>query len=69
MSANLRIVNGRVYDPANGIDGEVREICIAGGKIVARAPAGARRIDAQGMDYSKLTPLLVEALKDLMDDE
>ena len=45
----MRIVNGRIYDPANGIDGEVRDLCIADGRIVAEAPEGARRIDAQGM--------------------
>ena len=49
MSAPIRIVNGRVHDPANGIDGQVREICIAGGKIVQSVPPGARKIDAQGM--------------------
>ena len=31
----LRIINGTVYDPANGIAGEVRDICVADGKIVA----------------------------------
>ncbi|MBV8210218.1 MAG: formylmethanofuran dehydrogenase subunit A [Burkholderiaceae bacterium] len=45
----LRIANGRVYDPANGVDGEVRDVCIADGKIVAAVPAQARRIDASGM--------------------
>jgi len=45
----LRIVNGRVYDPANGIDGEVRDVCIADGRIVADVAAQARRIDVQGM--------------------
>ncbi|MGF1612096.1 MAG: formylmethanofuran dehydrogenase subunit A [Kiloniellales bacterium] len=45
----LRIVNGRVYDPINGIDGEVREICVCDGKIVDQVPREARRIDAQGM--------------------
>ena len=30
----LKIAGGTVYDPANGIDGEVRDIWIAGGKIV-----------------------------------
>ncbi len=34
----LKISGGTVYDPANGIDGEVRDLWIAGGKIVA-APA------------------------------
>jgi len=45
----LRIVNGRVYDPANGIDGELRDVCIADGRIVADVAAQARRIDVQGM--------------------
>ena len=30
----LKIKNGRVYDPANGVDGEVGDICIENGKIV-----------------------------------
>ncbi len=45
----LRIVNGRVYDPANNIDGEIRDICVSDGNIVADVPAEARRIDARGM--------------------
>jgi len=45
----LRIVNGKVYDPANGVDGEVREICVKDGKIVESVPASARKIDAKGM--------------------
>lgn len=45
----LRIANGRVYDPANGVDGEVRDVCIAEGKIVADVPADAKRIDAGGL--------------------
>lgn len=45
----LRIVNGRVYDPANNIDGEVRELCIQDGRIVATVPPEAKRIDATGM--------------------
>ena len=49
MATPLRIINGRVYDPANGIDGEIREINVADGRIVAEAPAGARTIDAGGM--------------------
>jgi len=50
MSA-LRIVGGTVYDPAHGIDGVVKDLCIADGRIVADtdlAP-GARTIDATGM--------------------
>ena len=26
----LRITGGKVYDPANGIDGVVKDICVAG---------------------------------------
>jgi len=47
----LRISGGTVYDPANGIDGVVKDLCIADGCIVADtslAP-GARTIDATGM--------------------
>ena len=35
--------NGRVYDPANGLDGEVRDVCIRDGRIVADVPPEARR--------------------------
>ena len=31
----LRITGGKVYDPANDIHGEVKDICIKGGRIVA----------------------------------
>ena len=37
----LRITGGTVHDPANGIDGDVRDICIDNGRIVAVA---ARRM-------------------------
>jgi formylmethanofuran dehydrogenase subunit A len=49
MFNRLRIVNGRVYDPANGIDGEARDICIEDSRIVADVPLDARCLDAQGM--------------------
>jgi formylmethanofuran dehydrogenase subunit A len=45
----LRIAQGRVYDPANGIDGELRDVCLDGGKVVDELPAHAPRIDASGM--------------------
>jgi formylmethanofuran dehydrogenase subunit A len=38
-----------VHDPANHVDGEVRDICIEDGRVVASVPAGAPTIDAQGM--------------------
>jgi formylmethanofuran dehydrogenase subunit A len=49
MPATFRIVNGRVYDPINGIDGEVRDVCVQDGKIVENVPPEAKRIDATGM--------------------
>jgi formylmethanofuran dehydrogenase subunit A len=44
----LKIINGEVYDPAHNINGEVREICIKDGRIVASV-SGGRTIDAAGM--------------------
>jgi formylmethanofuran dehydrogenase subunit A len=51
MSApvRLRIVGGAVHDPANGVDGQVRDICIEDGRIVAEVPAGTPTVDARGM--------------------
>jgi formylmethanofuran dehydrogenase subunit A len=44
----LRITGGRVYDPANGVDGQVKDVCIANGRIVADVEGG-RTLDANGM--------------------
>ncbi len=48
----LRVMNGRVYDPHNGITGEARDIWLDGGKVVAEpsgpAPTDAEVIDAAG---------------------
>jgi len=51
MSApvRLRIVGGAVHDPANGIDGVVRDICIEDGLVVADVPPGTPTLDARGM--------------------
>ena len=46
--AMFRITGGRVYDPANGIDGVVKDVCIADGRVVAQAEGGPA-IDASGM--------------------
>jgi formylmethanofuran dehydrogenase subunit A len=46
---SLRIAGGAVYDPANGVDGEARDVCIDGGSVVAELPDSAPRIDARGM--------------------
>jgi formylmethanofuran dehydrogenase subunit A len=48
-ATRLRISGGAVYDPANGVDGAVRDVCIAGDRIVADLPADAARLDARGM--------------------
>jgi formylmethanofuran dehydrogenase subunit A len=45
----LRITGGRVYDPANGVAGDVRDVCLRDGKVVADVAEGAARIDARGM--------------------
>ncbi|HEX5830753.1 MAG TPA: formylmethanofuran dehydrogenase subunit A, partial [Gemmatimonadaceae bacterium] len=38
-----------VHDPANGVDGDVRDVCIEDGRIVATLPDDAPRLDARGM--------------------
>ena len=44
----LRITGGTVHDPANGVLGAVKDVCIADGRIVPRVDGG-RTIDAKGM--------------------
>ena len=44
----IRITGGIVYDPANGIDGAIKDVCMAGGRIVSQLEGG-RTIDATGM--------------------
>src|SRR4051812_22825158 len=47
---SLRISGGRVYDPANGVAGDVRDVCLGDdGKVVADVDEHATRIDARGM--------------------
>ncbi len=45
----LRIVGGAVHDPAHGVDGEIRDVCIEDGRIVAALPDGVPTLDAGGM--------------------
>jgi formylmethanofuran dehydrogenase subunit A len=47
--SSIRISGGHVHDPANDVDGDIRDICIENGKVVAEVGPGARRIDARGM--------------------
>lgn len=44
----MKILNGEVYDPSNGINGEIRDIYIKDGRIVDH-DAGGPTIDATGM--------------------
>jgi formylmethanofuran dehydrogenase subunit A len=44
----LRITGGKVYDPANNINGMVQDICIDNGRIVEQVEGG-RTLDAAGM--------------------
>src|SRR5262245_3624491 len=44
----LRITGGKVYDPANNINGVIQDICLDNGKVVADV-AGGRTFDATGM--------------------
>ncbi|HUA04990.1 MAG TPA: formylmethanofuran dehydrogenase subunit A [Solirubrobacteraceae bacterium] len=45
----IRISGGAVHDPANDVDGEVRDVCLKDGKVVNDVGPDARRIDARGM--------------------
>src|SRR5262249_35146739 len=47
-NSTLRITGGKVFDPANGVDGDIRDIFVCDGKIVSSAEAH-RTIDATGM--------------------
>jgi formylmethanofuran dehydrogenase subunit A len=42
--ATTRLAHGTVYDPANGIDGEVRDIWVSQGKVVADPGVPADRV-------------------------
>lgn len=46
---SLRITGGAVHDPVHGVDGDVRDICIRDGRIVATLPSDVPRLDASGM--------------------
>ncbi len=48
MSKDVILTNGIVYDPANGIDGEVKDICISDGKIVEKVGENAKKINVSG---------------------
>src|SRR5215510_7871883 len=45
----LRITGGKVYDPASGLDGVVKDVCIDDAGHICDSVAGGRTIDAAGM--------------------
>ena len=47
----LRITGGKVYDPANNVEGVVKDVCIQKGRIVQQVERadGDQTIDATGM--------------------
>ncbi len=45
----IRISGGAVHDPANDVDGDVRDLCLRDGKVVDDVGPDARQIDARGM--------------------
>jgi formylmethanofuran dehydrogenase subunit A len=47
--SEIRIAGGAIHDPANGVDGETRDVCLKDGKVVDDVGEDARRIDARGM--------------------
>jgi formylmethanofuran dehydrogenase subunit A len=49
MTAEIRISGGAIHDPTNGVDGDVRDLCLRDGIVVADVGPDARRIDARGM--------------------
>lgn len=49
MTDRLRIAGARIYDPLRGVDGDVRDLCIEGGRIVERLPGDAPTLDARGL--------------------
>ncbi|MFL6649254.1 MAG: formylmethanofuran dehydrogenase subunit A, partial [Sulfurifustaceae bacterium] len=38
----MKLAGGRVYDPAHGVDGQVRDLYVRDGRIVADPGPGAR---------------------------
>jgi formylmethanofuran dehydrogenase subunit A len=73
----LRISGGAVHDPANDVDGEIRDVCLKDGKVVADVGPDARRIDARrmvvmpgGVDiHAHIAGPKVNAARKLMPDE
>ena len=50
MTRYLHITGGSVYDPVNGIDGVVRDVCAIDGRVVASLPANVTRNTVEHVD-------------------
>ena len=49
MTDRLRIKGGRIFDPTHGVDGEVKDVCVEDGRVVAALPKDAPTLDASGL--------------------
>jgi len=49
MAESIRISGGRVYDPLNGLDGVVKDLCVEDGKIVQECRGPTEVIDATNL--------------------
>jgi formylmethanofuran dehydrogenase subunit A len=49
MAQAIRIKGGRIYDPLNGLDGVVKDLCVEDGKIVEECQETAEVIDAENL--------------------
>jgi len=45
----LKITGGKVYDPANEINGQIKDLCIDDNGRFVESVSGGRTIDATGM--------------------
>ncbi|TFG33939.1 formylmethanofuran dehydrogenase subunit A [Candidatus Thorarchaeota archaeon] len=48
MTHEFILQNGTIFDPLNGIDSEMKDICVSNGKIVEKVSEHARKIDLKG---------------------
>ena len=49
MTESLHLAGGKVYDPANQIDGEIRDLYIENGRLVASPSGKPKKYDLAGM--------------------
>ena len=49
MTECIQLAGGKVHDPANGIDGEVRDLYVEQGRMVETPSSSPRKIDVSGM--------------------